>query len=275
MNRLFTFGCSFTQYNWPTWADIIGQSFDHYENWGKCGIGNYVISSRILECDHVNKINENDTVLVMFTSVPRIDIYNNMWYPNGNILQARLYDYEKRWVENNWSAEQAYYTTWMAIRGTKYLLEQLGCNYKIMKAFNITTYENTDDVSFENILERVDGHYYNFYKEYNNDINQYFDIDISMTEWRERDINYENKTWRNSTNNCYTFKKWQRETNWVDYHPTIRIHEAWCKEMLPELYTNHVDVDNLESFINYDNMHHVSINSFLPIKFNKPTMYLE
>ena len=49
MKRLFAFGCSFTGYGWPTWADIIGQSFDYYENWGKSGIGNYLISSRVVE----------------------------------------------------------------------------------------------------------------------------------------------------------------------------------------------------------------------------------
>ena len=37
MTRLFTFGCSFTQYWWPTWADILGYQHDFYENWGRCG----------------------------------------------------------------------------------------------------------------------------------------------------------------------------------------------------------------------------------------------
>jgi len=23
MGRIFTFGCSFTEYSWPTWADMI------------------------------------------------------------------------------------------------------------------------------------------------------------------------------------------------------------------------------------------------------------
>lgn len=35
MTRLFTFGCSFTKFFWPTWADILGQEFDYYENWGR------------------------------------------------------------------------------------------------------------------------------------------------------------------------------------------------------------------------------------------------
>ena len=50
--RLFTFGCSFTQYNWPTWADILGRSL-HQEGWefhniGRAGTGNMQIMKTIL-----------------------------------------------------------------------------------------------------------------------------------------------------------------------------------------------------------------------------------
>ena len=37
--RIFTFGCSFTQYHWPTWADIlINENICNGgigENWGR------------------------------------------------------------------------------------------------------------------------------------------------------------------------------------------------------------------------------------------------
>ena len=40
-SRFFAFGCSFTSYYWPTWADIIGQEFsDRYYNLAMCGAGN-------------------------------------------------------------------------------------------------------------------------------------------------------------------------------------------------------------------------------------------
>ena len=31
VKRLFTFGCSFTRYYWPTWADMLGQEYDEFE----------------------------------------------------------------------------------------------------------------------------------------------------------------------------------------------------------------------------------------------------
>ena len=35
MKRIFTFGCSFTSFRWPTWADIL---INHFENNGLIGV---------------------------------------------------------------------------------------------------------------------------------------------------------------------------------------------------------------------------------------------
>jgi hypothetical protein len=43
MSRLFTFGCSFTNYRWSTWADCLAPEFDYFENWGQSGGGNHYI----------------------------------------------------------------------------------------------------------------------------------------------------------------------------------------------------------------------------------------
>jgi len=59
MGRLFTFGCSYTAYTWPTWADFVGTKFDFYQNWGRLGSGNTIIASKLYECQYVNKINKS------------------------------------------------------------------------------------------------------------------------------------------------------------------------------------------------------------------------
>ena len=43
--RIFTFGCSFTNYLWSTWANILGYEFREAEfyNFGKSGAGNQYI----------------------------------------------------------------------------------------------------------------------------------------------------------------------------------------------------------------------------------------
>jgi len=89
MKRLFTFGCSFTQYTWPTWADILGREFDHFENWGHCGGGNQFIFNSIVECLVKNKLSQNDQIIIMWTNIAREDRYaNNKWSHTGNIFQS-------------------------------------------------------------------------------------------------------------------------------------------------------------------------------------------
>ena len=78
--RLFVFGCSFTKYYWPTWADIIGQEFDYYENWGEIGSGNLRIAHRVTECVYKNQIGPNDTICIMWSGISREDRYrDNLW----------------------------------------------------------------------------------------------------------------------------------------------------------------------------------------------------
>lgn len=73
--RLFTFGCSFTRYHYPTWADILGREWQYFENWGEPGSGNHAIFNSIVECDARNKLSCTDTVIVMWTGLARLDIY--------------------------------------------------------------------------------------------------------------------------------------------------------------------------------------------------------
>ena len=73
--RLYTFGCSMTQYRWPTWADIVGTCWNEFENWGRPGAGNQYIFNSVMECNARNKFNSNDTVLIMWSNISRIDYY--------------------------------------------------------------------------------------------------------------------------------------------------------------------------------------------------------
>jgi len=74
--RLFTFGCSFTNYDWPTWADILGRKFSYYENWGNAGGGNQYIFNSVIEANLRNKFTADDTIIIMWTSVTRNDSYS-------------------------------------------------------------------------------------------------------------------------------------------------------------------------------------------------------
>lgn len=78
--KVLTFGCSFTRYFWPTWADlVIKQSelngFQAGENWGISSIGNTAIFCRIQEAIARGNLQPNDTVFVCWSTPQRNDLY--------------------------------------------------------------------------------------------------------------------------------------------------------------------------------------------------------
>lgn len=96
--RFFAFGCSFTNYIWPTWADIIGQQIDHYENWGKGGAGNQFIFNSLIECNRRHILNKDDLVIIMWTSCSREDRYvDNEWLVAASENREELYG--KKWMK--------------------------------------------------------------------------------------------------------------------------------------------------------------------------------
>lgn len=93
--RVFVFGCSFTNYMWPTWADILVKQMPNaeYYNLAMSGAGNPYITQKILENNLFHKFNSDDLVLVMYSTYCREDRYiNNGWVNPGNIFTCGFYD---------------------------------------------------------------------------------------------------------------------------------------------------------------------------------------
>lgn len=95
MKRLFTFGCSFTNYRWSTWADCLAPEFDYFENWGQSGAGNQYIFNSVMEADQRHCFGPNDTIIVCWTNIMRDDRYiKNRWVTLGNITSTPIYTKE-------------------------------------------------------------------------------------------------------------------------------------------------------------------------------------
>lgn len=212
--RLYTFGCSFTSYFYPTWADFIGSQFDVYENWGQSGAGNFYIGTQVYECNQINKFTSDDTVLVMFTNYTRHDLINNNseFMTCGNIYSQGCYD--DNFIEKYWSPEHGFYTTWFAINSTYQLLKNIGCNFKFMLAFDLRLQNQyTNIIDYEFVKPRM--------------FHCYDDLKTITPEINLKD--FINK------NNYYEFDIG------VDFHPTINDHYNWVKNILPDLYDNKMD----------------------------------
>lgn len=92
MSRLFTFGCSFTNYRWSTWADCLAPEFGSFENWAQSGAGNHYIFNSVMEADQRHNFTTGDTVIVCWTNAMREDRYTDRWQTLGNVTTCSVYN---------------------------------------------------------------------------------------------------------------------------------------------------------------------------------------
>lgn len=120
MARLFTFGCSFTHWSWPTWADILGREFKEYENWGQRGAGNVFIFHSLIECHKKRALGKGDKVVIMWSSYFREDRYHDgFWDTSG----------ETDKLPKNIDLRGKYIETLSLISAARNLLEGWGVDY--------------------------------------------------------------------------------------------------------------------------------------------------
>ena len=125
-DRIFTFGCSFTQFFWPTWADIIEYDMKlPTQNWGLCGLGNVGIAHRLLEADATHKFTDRDLIMVLWSTWPREDrLINGEWQPAGNIFNNQGL-YNKKFQKTYWDVNND-------------IIKNVGAIYMAGKSFPIT-----------------------------------------------------------------------------------------------------------------------------------------
>lgn len=98
--RLFTIGCSFTEYFYPTWANVLSKSMPNAEfyNLGLSGTSNPFIANRMAEANIKFKFCDTDLVIVMWTTTARETHYvRGRWYNPGNIFSQS--EYSKEFVD--------------------------------------------------------------------------------------------------------------------------------------------------------------------------------
>lgn len=93
--RIFTFGCSFTQYVWPTWADIILYKNEGV-NLGISGGGFDLIMYRLMEVDRKFKITPDDEIIIIYPTPIRWDLIIGdppNWQCYGQATTSPLFKY--------------------------------------------------------------------------------------------------------------------------------------------------------------------------------------
>lgn len=149
-NRLFTFGCSHTQYKWPTWADIIGLSFDEYYNFGRPGTGIfYMLYQFTFANEHFN-FNEDDTLIFMLSNEARLDIVKeDSWLSEGFVFNSM--DVFGKQFFNHYSLFHAVESSYIYVYFLKEVLDKIGCKYELIYAFP-PIFENNEEDTNKNLL---------------------------------------------------------------------------------------------------------------------------
>jgi hypothetical protein len=278
--RLFTFGCSFTQYIWPTWADILGKNFDFFENWALAGAGNLYIFNSIIEANRRRQFNPNDTIVIVWTGLTRIDYYKkNVWMPQGADYAFQGNDGIGYEIIN-----YAY------IEAIKNLFDSLKLNYKM---FSLNSYPKTDKAYrlYKNTIDNIIAFPYTYTKKsisissidlkktyyYNLMKNTY--IRNSGVDWPDFDDFLTNKVKlasiiENEINDCLKeflngYKNLQTGVKFLDSHPTPKEHLLALYQMFSEYKTS----DKITNWVDdWDGK--VNTNSIVPYTTNYPKIRL-
>jgi hypothetical protein len=145
-SRCFAFGCSYTKWIWPTWADFVGVNFDNYYNGGRGGASNSYIMNKLIEADHQYKFDPaTDYVIIMLTGINRFSFYhNNDWrtfgemsdyvrYKDGRNVSVRPYFPKLQpFATDLWNLDWAIYNTWISVVAMKNLLVAKNIPHKIV-----------------------------------------------------------------------------------------------------------------------------------------------
>jgi hypothetical protein len=267
--KMFAFGCSFTQYAWPTWADIAGREFGSYENWGKGGAGNQFIFNSLIECLVKNKISKNDTVIIMWSGVTREDRYiNKNWVTLGNIFSYNVNDenFKKNFSDFRGCCIRDFNT----IFATQNILKSIGCKFYFLSMTSLTDFGN-QNVAIEDLLfsfkpaldqvrPSVHEIVFNFdwtSRPFNvtGQENGYYDKqfhynqikDLNWPEWQATDLGFVSRLSNKIKKECFesfgldlyeNVKKSVSKINLpprVDYHPTPLEHLEYLEKVLPEI----------------------------------------
>lgn len=194
--RLFTFGCSFTNYRFPTWAHILSKSMPgcEFHNLGRGSGGNLFIANRITEANKKFKFCETDLVVIMWSTLCREDRFvNGQWMLAGNIFTQNYYD--DKFVKTFCDPVGYLIRDLSLVELSKTYLESLPCDSYMMLSVPFTNqiFEET-----ETVTEILDTY---------SDL-----IDSFPTSMFDLEMN---KTWTNDV--TYRMSDGQVQ---VDYHPT-------------------------------------------------------
>lgn len=227
-SRFFAFGCSFTDYYWPTWANIISKEIPINFIYAKRGAGNFFIYQALIEAIVKHKINKDDLVMIMFSNITREDrfVKNRGWITPGNLYFQNEYDDE---FLQKYLCHHGYLMRDLnLVHGCKLVLDSIDCDYELMSMvpFDSQSSNNKKIDDVEYIL--------NFYKD-----------TIKSVRTSVMELVF-NNDWESRPNRPVYNVSWQKEL-YRDNHPTPKEHLMYLQALYPEIVFSKSTYDFIET----------------------------
>lgn len=224
-NRIFTLGCSFTSYNWPTWADLLIKGVENKNvtgyNLGIAGAGNNLISQRFLEAYKYFKIDSNDLVLICWTSTTREDRWlGTDWSRYGNVYTSKYYEkLPKEFLNED-------HFNISSVSSMFYVNEILKINNIEHLNFSMHNYLQSEWSHIPLVSDAI------------SDIMKFFDISFELPSMMDY-LELNNRSDSKSTNRPIIIYPENPKNKHVEHHPTTLEHFKYLKEVLiPSLSLN-------------------------------------
>lgn len=232
-SRFFAFGCSFTDYYWPTWADIIAKEIPEHNIYAKRGAGNFFIYQALVEAVIKHKINKDDLVMIMFSNITREDrfVKDRGWITPGNLYFQNEYDdkFLKRYL-----CHHGYLMRDLnLVHGCKLILDSIGCDYELMSMVPFDS-ESSNDKKIDDVEYIL-----NFYHE-----------TVKSVKPSVMELIF-NNDWESRPNRPVYRVSWQKEL-YRDNHPTPLEHLMYLQALYPKItfsQSTHEFVENAEDIV--------------------------
>jgi hypothetical protein len=148
VRRIFTFGCSLTSYEWPTWADALCLHYHLEEgcktyNYGSVGMGNEHVVQALAAADLKHTFTDDDIICVLWSSWSREDrIWEDRgWGHHGNVLNSKV---SVTFAKDHFSLEN-------------YIMKNITAIHSANKAYNINFQGNIQQVDDVGTVAEGDG----------------------------------------------------------------------------------------------------------------------
>lgn len=260
MKRFFAFGCSFTKYVWPTWADLLGQDFKESYNYGFPGVGNRAIMERVMEAHARHKFTQDDVVVIQWSSHIRFDwhmpvdltkigrprIYG--WQTSGSVYSPMNSElFPKQWHDIFFNEESYMMHSLNAIMAVTNLLKLINCSWYMTAMRDLETLHSdaTSIVSDKSTINRDKNALWETFPDLRIYKESLFD-DLS-DKWLP---SIEPWLTQNSKEEYYTFLD-KKGNPWEEGHPSVEQQVDWMTKNLRHLVS---DQTNTEHYIETANI---------------------